>query len=151
MKFTVTCEMAPVQEMLKKLGLDKDGAAQMELTRSVAARIGRYMPYRTGHLADHKIHVVGPHSIWIDGPYARYLYFGKVMINADTGKGPRKIPGIGLRWPKGAKLKETARPLQYDKTKHPQAGPYWDRRLVAAERDAIVADVQNYINGRKGK
>ena len=151
MKFTVTYEMAPVQEMLKKLGLNKDGAAQMELTRSVASRIGRYMPRRTGDLTDHKIHIVSPRSIWIDGPYARYLYFGKVMINAKTGKGPRKIPGIGLRWPEYAKLKETSRPLQYDKSKHPQAGPYWDRRLVAAERDAIVADVQDYIARRRGK
>lgn len=151
MKFTVTYEMAPIQEMLKELGLNKDGAAQMELTRSVASRIGRYMPMRTGDLVDHKIHIISPRSILIDGPYARYLYYGNVMVDAQTGKGPRKIPGIGLRWPKGAKLKATSRPLQYDKSKHPQAGPYWDRRLVAAERDAIVADVQDYIARRRGK
>lgn len=59
------------------------------------------------------------------GPQGRYLYEGKVMVDSETGKGPRKIPtGPGeyvLRFRKGAKLKVTSRPLRYsslDATDH---------------------------------
>ena len=35
------------------------------------------------------------------GDQARYLYEGKVMVDAATGKGPMNIPDVGLRWHKG--------------------------------------------------
>ena len=38
------------------------------------------------------------------GDQARYLYEGKVMVDAATGKGPMNIPSVGLRWHKGATL-----------------------------------------------
>lgn len=59
------------------------------------------------------------------GPQGQYLYEGLVMVDSETGKGPRKIPtGPGeyvLRFRKGAKLKATDRPLRYssnDATDH---------------------------------
>lgn len=60
------------------------------------------------------------------GPYGRYLYYGKVMVDEDTGKGPMKISngpkGYVLRFKKGAKLVETERPLTYS---NPRACPKW--------------------------
>ena len=66
------------------------------------------------------------------GPYARYQYYGKVM----EGPAPRRV---------------TDRPLNYDKTKNPQAGPYWERRLMAAEGEQIGKDLADYITRRKNK
>jgi len=37
--------------------------------------------------------------------YARYLYFGNKMVDADTGKGPALIEDVGYRYRKGATLK----------------------------------------------
>lgn len=52
-------------------------------------------------------------------PFGRYLYMGKVMVDSQTGKGPRVIPdgfgGVTLRFRKGAKLKATERPLRYSR------------------------------------
>lgn len=63
------------------------------------------------------------------GPYARYLYYGKVMVDAATGKGPMRIVGKDgseiIRFRKGARLKPTERPLKYTKSVHPQATDHW--------------------------
>lgn len=60
------------------------------------------------------------------GVYGQYLYYGNVMVDSLTGKGPRKVPtGPGeyvLRFRKGAKLVPTTRPLKYS---NPQAVSHW--------------------------
>ena len=118
-------EMKPVGVILARLGVDRNGRVQRFLTETVNRRITRYMPFRTGVLATKKF-VSSPTEITVNGPYARYQYYGKVMV----GKPPKQV---------------TDTDLVYDKTKHPSAGPFWDRRLMAAERDAIVQDVQERI------
>ena len=52
---------------------------------------------------------------------------------------------------KGAVNVLTDRPLTYDTTKNAKAGPLWDRRLMAAEGKAIVADLQEFIKARDRK
>lgn len=64
------------------------------------------------------------------GPFGRYLYEGKVMVDAQTGKGPMKIPtGPGgeyiLRFRKGARLVATDRPLNYTRTHNPDVTDHW--------------------------
>lgn len=59
------------------------------------------------------------------GPYARYLWYGKVMVNSVTGKGPRKIPEVGYRWPLGAILKPTSRNLKFNTSVHANATDHW--------------------------
>ena len=59
------------------------------------------------------------------GPYARYLYYGKRMVNAKTGKGPRYIPEVGWRWPKGATLRPTEQDLHISTAVHKDATSHW--------------------------
>ena len=91
------------------------------------------MPYRTG--ATIKLTqtqtVVNEPRIITAAPHAKYIYFGKVMV----GDPPKQV---------------TDRDLQYTKTKNPQAGPYWDRALVAAEGAAMRNDLQRYVNRKAG-
>lgn len=126
MSTKVKLEMKPIATILARLGIDKNGRVQRFLTETVNRRITRYMPFRTGVLATKLKFVSSPTEITVNGPYARYQYYGKVMV----GKPPKQVTDTGLT---------------YDKTKHPNAGPFWDRRLMAAERDAIVQDVQERI------
>ena len=52
----------------------------------------------------------------------------------------------------GSPPKQVAdRDLKYTKTKNPQAGPFWDRALVAAEGTAMRNDLQRYVNRKAGK
>lgn len=132
MSTRVRVEMKPVNTILTNLGVDKNGGVQQFVTNTINKRITRYMPYRTGVLATKLKIIKSPTEIEILGPYARYQYYGKVMV----GSAPKTVTDIDL---------------QYDKTKNPQAGPFWDRRMMAAEGDAIAADVQDYINRKAGK
>ena len=130
MSTRIKVEMKPVNTILTRLGVSKTGDVQRFVTSTINRRITRYMPFRSGALATKLKFVKGPTEIEALGPYARYQYYGKVMV----GKAPKTV---------------TDRDLKYDKTKNPQAGPHWDRRMMAAEKDQIVAEVQAYVNRRK--
>lgn len=82
-----------------------------------------YVPAMTKSLANRT--QVKQNLIIYPGPYARYLYNGKVMVNAATGKGPANIPDVGYRFPKGAKLKPTNRDLDIKKSVHKNAQSHW--------------------------
>lgn len=130
----VTVNMKPVNRILKAKGLTAGGDVQRFHTQNVLRRIQRYMPYRSGALIKQTI-LASPIDrpfIEVPGPTARYLYYGKVMV----GRAPKTV---------------TDRDLKYTRTKNPQAGPFWDRRLVAAEGRAIQADLQRYVDRKAGK
>lgn len=82
-----------------------------------------YVPFLTGSL-NARTHVVG-NTIIYPGPYARYLYYGKAMVDSVTGKGPAYIPDVGYRFRRGATLRPTDRPLTYTKDFHPKATARW--------------------------
>ncbi len=68
-------------------------------------------------------------TIIYPGPYARYLYQGKVMVNAATGKGPMKLineNGVEiLRYREGTTLMPTNRDLKIKQYHHPYAQSHW--------------------------
>lgn len=83
------------------------------------------------------------------GPYARYLWYGKVMVNAATGKGPMYIPDVGYRWPRGAILRPTERELKFNTSAHAEATSHWlevsrQRNMKKWERMGATF----YTNGR---
>ena len=118
------------------------------MTSTVNQRITRYMPFRSGALATKLKFVKSPTEIEVIGPYARVMYYGKVMVDPQTGKAGFLTPN-GWRSRKGVPKVVSSRDYDYDKTKNPQAGPFWDRRLMAAEGAQIAADLQRYIDRRK--
>lgn len=150
MSTKIRVEMKPIATILTRLGVNKTGDVQMQLTRIINKRITRYMPFRSGALATKLKYIKSPTEIVVNAPYARYQYYGKAMVNSKTGKGPALIPGVGFRYRKGTTLKVADRDLEYDTKKNPQAGPFWDKRMMAAEKGAIVSDIQAYVR-RKGK
>ena len=147
----VRVHLKPTQRIIADLGLNKDGDTQRYWTSEVMRRMVRYMPYRTGTTATKLTFIRSSTEIEVAAPHARMLYKGKVMVNAKTGKGPALIPGVGYRYRKGTVLKATDRDLNFDTSKNPLAGPYWDQRMVAAEGDQLIADLQAYVDRKKGK
>lgn len=96
-----------------------------------------YVPMLTGSL-NVRTQVDGGNIIY-PGPYARYLYNGKVMVDSVTGKGPmRFIDKMGneqIRFRKGATLKPTDRDLKFTKSAHPQAQDHWFEASKAQNLD----------------
>jgi len=123
--------MNPSNQIISRLGLDTTGAIQKFHTQNCLRRIVKYMPYRSG--ATIKLTIaqtdISKPVILVNVPYAKYLYYGKAM----TGSAPKSV---------------TDKDLNYTKTKNPQAGPFWDRRLVAAEKAVLTAELQAFINRR---
>lgn len=130
----VAVELRSVRELIRRKGLAPGGAVQRQHTANVLRRIVRYLPYRSGAMIKKTIIQtdINRPEIVTRTPYAKYLYYGKVMV----GKAPKRV---------------TDRPLQYTKDKNPLAGPRWDRRLVSAEGRLLARELQSYIDRRRGR
>lgn len=85
-----------------------------------------YVPALTESLSS-RTQVYGS-TILYPGPYARYLYYGKVMVD-EHGNGPRhfldKNGNEVIAFPKGSKLHATNKDLVFTQTVHPQAQAHW--------------------------
>ena len=137
--------MNAIPKILRDHGITPDGDVQRFLTATINRRIGRYMPHVTGLLETKQKYIASPTSIEVVSPAAKYLYFGKKMRD-EAGRGPFYIKDVGWRYRKGSKLHPIDEPLTYDTTFNPQAGPYWDRRMMAAEAEQIGEEVSAYAN-----
>nr|DAM60334.1 MAG TPA: Minor capsid protein [Bacteriophage sp.] len=74
----------------------------------------QYVPFLTGSL-DRRTQVEG-NAIIYPGPYARFLYYGKVMVDPGTGSTYAK---------KGMTKVLTDKNLEFNKAGHNQAQSYW--------------------------
>lgn len=147
MRVTVKCRSA--SQIIRAHGLDRNGDVQRAWTNIVNRRISRYMPYRSGSLSSKLKYISGPAKITVEAPYARYQYYGKVMIDPKINAAGFLTKDGTWRSRKGAVKVLTDRPLSYDTSKNANAGPYWDRRLVAAEGAAMAQEIRAYIRRRE--
>lgn len=83
-----------------------------------------YVPMLTGSL-NVRTQVDGG-SIIYPGPYARYLYYGKLMVDPNTGSSYA---------PKGGTKVLTDRNLVFTKSVHPQAQDHWFEASKAQNLD----------------
>lgn len=147
----IKVDMAPVGQIMDRLGVTARGDVQRFHTANVRRRIQRYMPYRSG--ATIKLMIVQSPAdepfIHVDVPYARMLYYGKVMVDPKT-HAAGFLTANGWRSRKGVKKVESGRRIDYDTSKNPQAGPFWDRRLAEAEGAVLREELQDYVNRRAG-
>ncbi len=95
-----------------------------------------FTPFQTGIL-EKLAHPVEPGLIKQDGPYAKYQYYGKLMVSPITGSA----------YSKGEKKVLTDTPLNYSKAKHPQAGSMWFEKMKAANKDKILKGAEKIAKG----
>ena len=81
------------------------------------------------------------------GPMGQYLYHGKVMVDAATGRGPFPIKDVGPRFRKGAKLKVTSRDLDTSNGASGNWTPYWFDEAKRRHLSAWVRGVQKDLEG----
>nr|DAV14386.1 MAG TPA: Minor capsid protein [Caudoviricetes sp.] len=143
----VKCKSA--SQIIRAHGLDRNGDVQRTWTNIVNRRISRYMPYRSGALSSKLKFISGPAEITVEAPYAKYQYYGKVMIDPEINAAGFLTKDGTWRSRKGAVKVLTNRPLDYDLTKNERAGSFWDRRLMAAEKSAMLQEIREYIRRRE--
>lgn len=103
-------------------------AASEKAEHTVAIQVQKdtspYVPALTGSL-DQRTRVDGSEVIY-PGPYARYLYHGKVMVDPETGSAYAS---------KGGTKVVTDKNLVFNKAMHSQAQAYWFEASKAENMD----------------
>ena len=125
--------------------------AQRELDSMVMTSMEPYMPFLTESFINEtkavSASMVGTGQVCAGvPPTGRYLYEGKVMVDATTGKGPMKISKYGetiLRFRKGAKLKPTERNLTYSNSRR----SHWYEAAEKAHGDSWIRRTKKIAGG----
>ena len=98
--------------------------AERILAQQIAKDTSPFVPALTGSLDERTI-VTGSNVVY-PGPYARFLYYGKVMVDPNTGS---------TFAPKGGSKVTTDRNLVFNKSVHPQAQDHWFEASKAQNLD----------------
>jgi len=121
--------------ILRKRGLEPNGRIQQMFTARCAAEMDPYVPMQQGVLKNTRI--ITADSVIYNTPYARFQYYGKVMVGIESGSpyaraGERKIV--------------TDKDLTYRGA--PRRGPFWDKRMWADKKTKILDDIARAAGGR---
>lgn len=106
-----------------------------------------YTPRRNGMLEESvKLGtVIGSGTLRYLSPYARYLYYGEVYgPNIPIFEGGQLV---GFFSPKGQKKHPTGQQMNYDTSRHPQAGKLWFERMKADHADEICEGAAKIAGG----
>lgn len=122
MKVKFTVKTSGLEEIDRKLA-QLANEQEVWLANEVLKDTDPYVPMLTGSLSQ-RAHVEGNKVVY-PGPYARYLYYGKVM------KGPKYGPKHA-----------TDKDLVYTKQHHPNAQSYWFEASKAQNMDKWLRGVK---------
>lgn len=126
MKVYFSVKTSGMDKLEKKL-VDYADKSEKWLANEILKDTNPFVPALTGSLAE-RAHVEGNLVVY-PGPYARYLYYGKAMVDSATGKGPSKFVdengNVIFRFQKGSVLKASEKDLVYTKSVHPNAQSHW--------------------------
>lgn len=97
-----------------------------------------YTPMRNGFLVRAATigTKIGSGLIRYSSPYARYQYYGKLMVSSVTGSAYAR---------RGESKELTGIDLKYDKTRHPNAQRLWFEAMKADKKKIILRDAARYM------
>lgn len=124
LKFTVyTSGMDALKAALAHACTKAEHAVAVQVKRDTEP----FVPSLTGSLTQ-RTRVIGNEVVY-PGPYARFLYYGKVMVDPSTGSTYAQ---------KGGTKMVTDRNLVFSKAMHPQAQSHWFEASKAQNLDKWV-------------
>jgi len=146
MGWTVSTDISK-ENLLIATGLNDGGATQRFFTNEVMRASDPYTPFDTGVLKNTAQNCGD--NIYYNVPYARYVWYGKLMVDPKTHKGaffsedygfwsrpntPKLLTDVDLEYHGGAKR-----------------GAYWVNRAWIDNKDSILKATKDYIIMRYGK
>lgn len=141
---TYKIDMSNADEILQKHGLAPGGRIQKMLTNEIIKISDPYVPFATGILKNTAMMSHDGTSIFYNAPYARYLWYGKLMVDPITKKGAFFKEGYGF-WSRPGVTKElTDRPLQYQGA--PQRGSKWVEIAWEKNGNQILSNLERLVN-----
>lgn len=129
--FTVKIKMNSTNKILKDHGLDRNGRVTRFLRDEADRLMNPYIPMDNGMLRRNKSYPSN-HEIKYINPYAKYQYYGKLMLAKN-----------GSSWAKkGEKKVLTSRNLKYHTF---GTGPKWNELMMQRNKNTLIKDVENFI------
>lgn len=129
--FKVKVKINSINKILKDHGLNQDGRAVKFLRDDADRLMNPYIPMDNGMLRRNKTYPSN-HEIKYISPYAKYQYYGKLMLAKN-----------GSSWAKkGEKKVATSRNLKYHTS---GTGPKWDKLMMQRNKNTLIKDLENYI------
>lgn len=129
--FSVKVKINSTSKILKDHGLDKDGRVIRFLRDEADRLMNPYVPMDNGMLRRNKTYPSN-HEIKYTSPYAKYQYYGKLMLSKNGSAWARR----------GEKKVETSKNLKYHTS---GTGAKWDKLMLQRSRSELIKDVENYI------
>lgn len=136
----MSVKFKPISNIHTTLGIEPNGRVQRKFQDACYRHMEKYVPYDEGSLR-REVDLSNPNYIVYEMPYAHYMYIGEKYV-MDNGKSAYYSPDYGYWSAKGKKKHPSGEPLQYHTG---GTGAYWDKRMVSAEINEVVKEVQNYI------
>jgi hypothetical protein len=121
-------------------GLQPYGKTQKFIDQEVIRLMDPYTPNLTGTLIKTATlgTRIGSGEINQVAPYARYHYYGKLMVSSITGSA----------WSHGESKVLTDKDLVHNKSRNHLAGPFWFERMKADKKDQILRGTQKVAGAR---
>ncbi len=153
MDFQAQLELNSIDTMIKDLNLEEGGSVQYFLTNEVWRLSDDYVPFDSGMLKNNSSMNLKGTQIIYNSPYARYEWYGMLMVDPDylVGGFPLTKNGIQVGFfsrPGVPKILDpSGRALN---NFNGIRGPYWTSRMWADRQKEIEMAVQKFIE-RGGK
>lgn len=135
MKFKIKTD----RQLISERGLGLYGRTQKFIDSECIKLMRPYIPFLSGAL-DKSATLstkIGSGEIDQNMPYARYLYYGKLMVSSITGSSYAS---------QGEKKVLTDKDLEYSKSGHPLAGKMWFERMKADKKEQILRGAKKIAN-----
>jgi hypothetical protein len=119
-----------LQKSLSGRGLEERGRVQKFIDSEVLRKSEPYIPMDTGKLKQSGISgtTIGSGKVVYNSPYARYQYYGKVMV----GSAPKRLTSTNLSYHAGDSRR----------------GSYWFERMKADHVGDILKGAAKMLGGR---
>lgn len=145
MRIDVTLKLPEAGQMIRTLGLEKHGAVQVNMAKEVLTQCDPLIPFNTGMLKQSAWITNGGEEIVWEQPYARYQYYGMLMVDPKTKKAAMFSEDYGF-WSRPGVTKElTNTPLKY----HGQGGSHWfEKAMQNGGREKIIKVAREEVQKR---
>lgn len=148
--FDIQVTFKGAEKILTDKGLNDGGKVQRFFTSEVMRVSNPYVPFRAGALQASARIADDSAGIIYDTPYARYHWYGKLMVDPITKKGAFYNPKTGRFWSRPNTPKElTEKDLKYNGA--PLRGPRWVERAWIDHGAKVIEATEKYANGGSTK
>lgn len=140
MEFNGHLEMNDLNQLLHDRGLLPNERVQKYVDQEVIRLMDPYTPNLSGTLIKTATisTKIGSGEIRQNAPYARYQYYGKLMVS----------PLTGSSWSRGEAKVLTDKDLQHNNSKNALAGPFWFERMKADKKEQILREAQKLAGAK---